>query len=31
MGVIDFQGNPKPSAAVISSIYHSTVQIAPAR
>jgi beta-glucuronidase len=30
-GVIDFQGNPKPSAAVISSIYHSTVQIAPAR
>jgi len=28
-GVIDFQGNPKPAAATISSIYHSTVQIAP--
>jgi len=28
-GVIDFQGNLKPAASVISSIYHSTVQIAP--
>jgi beta-glucuronidase len=26
-GVIDFQGAPKPAAATISSIYHSTVQI----
>jgi beta-glucuronidase len=30
-GVLDFQGNRKPAADVISSIYHSTVQIAPAR
>jgi beta-glucuronidase len=30
-GVIDFQGNPKPSAAVIGSIYRSTVQIAARR
>jgi beta-glucuronidase len=28
-GVIDFQGAPKPGAATISQIYHSTVQIAP--
>ncbi|HWF72987.1 MAG TPA: glycoside hydrolase family 2 TIM barrel-domain containing protein [Solirubrobacteraceae bacterium] len=28
-GVVDFQGNPKPAAATISSIYHSTTQIAP--
>jgi beta-glucuronidase len=30
-GVIDFQGNSKPSASVISSIYHSTVQVARRR
>ncbi|HWF24754.1 MAG TPA: glycoside hydrolase family 2 TIM barrel-domain containing protein [Solirubrobacteraceae bacterium] len=30
-GVIDFQGNPKPSASVIGSIYRSTVQIAARR
>ncbi|HEY5317907.1 MAG TPA: glycoside hydrolase family 2 TIM barrel-domain containing protein [Solirubrobacteraceae bacterium] len=30
-GVIDFQGNPKPSAATMSSIYHGTVQIAAQR
>ncbi|HWF51676.1 MAG TPA: glycoside hydrolase family 2 TIM barrel-domain containing protein [Solirubrobacteraceae bacterium] len=30
-GVVDFQGNLKPAAATISSIYHSTVQVAPGR
>ena len=29
-GVIDPHGNPKPSFATISQIYHATVQIAPA-
>ena len=30
-GVIDFAGNPKPAAAVISSIYHATAQYGPRR
>ncbi|MDQ6775133.1 MAG: hypothetical protein M3071_02695 [Actinomycetota bacterium] len=30
-GVVDFQGNPKPSAATISSIYHATVQVGAGR
>jgi hypothetical protein len=30
-GVLDRFGNPKPSFAVMQSIYHSTQQIAPTR
>ncbi|MDQ6804815.1 MAG: hypothetical protein M3065_07565, partial [Actinomycetota bacterium] len=30
-GIVDFQGNPKPAAPTISSIYHSTVQVGAAR
>jgi beta-glucuronidase len=30
-GVFDFQGNPKPAASVIGSIYRATVQIAARR
>jgi beta-glucuronidase len=30
-GVIDFQGNPKPAAATISSVYHATVQVGARR
>jgi hypothetical protein len=28
-GLIDFSGNEKPAWAVVSQIYHATVQIAP--